>query len=271
VSATKAVILARGLGTRMRGADDAAVLDASQNAVADTGVKGLIPVGRPFIDYAVSALADAGITDVCIVIGPEHDAIRNYFACDVELVRVRIHFAIQESALGTANAVLAAEAFADGDAVLVVNSDNYYPVHTLRALCEAGHAAVAAFERDALIALGNIGAERVAKYSIIRATPDGVLERIVEKPDACDIAGIDGPVYVGMNSWLLPPSIYDACRAIAPSPRGELELPSAVQYATDVMGERFRVLPFRDAVLDLSHRGDVPAVAERLRNIVPRL
>ena len=42
---TKAVILARGLGTRMRKSDDSASLDASQAAAADTGVKGMIPIG----------------------------------------------------------------------------------------------------------------------------------------------------------------------------------------------------------------------------------
>src|SRR2546422_8404795 len=61
--ATKAVILARGLGTRMRRSDPTAVLDARQAAVAETGVKAMIPVGRPFLDYSLSALADAGYRD----------------------------------------------------------------------------------------------------------------------------------------------------------------------------------------------------------------
>jgi len=49
---TKAVILARGLGTRMRKADDDASLDAAQAAAADSGIKGMIPIGRPFMDNA---------------------------------------------------------------------------------------------------------------------------------------------------------------------------------------------------------------------------
>lgn len=271
MSATRAVILARGLGTRMRGADAAAHLDAAQDAAAGTGVKGLIPVGRPFLDYAISALADAGITDVCLVIGPEHHAIRNYFECDVHPERVRIQFAIQHEARGTADAVLAAESFAAGESVIVVNSDNYYPVSTLKALCNAEPAAVAAFERDALVALSNIEAERVAKYSVVQIAQDGTLERIVEKPDPAVLATFNGAVYVGMNSWLLPPSIYGACRSIHPSARGELELTSAVQYLIDTNGARFRVLQFSDGVLDLSQRGDIAAMTHRLEHIVPRL
>ena len=103
----------------MRTADDAAALDASQAAAADTGVKAMIPIGRPFVDYLVSALADAGFTDVCLVIGPEHDAVRSHFA-QAQPSRVRIHYAIQQSPRGTADAVLAAESFAGDESFVVI-------------------------------------------------------------------------------------------------------------------------------------------------------
>ena len=38
----------------------------------------MIPIGRPFMDFLISALADAGFSDVCLVIGPEHRAVREY-------------------------------------------------------------------------------------------------------------------------------------------------------------------------------------------------
>ena len=76
---TKAVILARGLGSRMRRADADARVDERQARVADAGMKAMIPIGRPFLDHVISGLADAGITDVCLVIGPEHDVIRAYY------------------------------------------------------------------------------------------------------------------------------------------------------------------------------------------------
>ena len=268
---TKAVILARGLGTRMRRADLRAAVDAEQASAADAGLKGMIPIGRPFLDYVISALADAGITDVCLVVGPEHGRMRDYYGGEVALSRVRIHFAVQAEPLGTADAVLAAEPFAAGEHVLVLNSDNYYPVHTLRALRECGTAAVAVFERDALVRLGNIDAERVAKFSVVEIAPDGTLARIIEKPSEEEVASMGPEVYVGMNSWSLPPEIYGACRAISPSPRGELELPQAVQLATDSMGVRFRVLCFHDGVPDLSSRADIATMREALRGVEPRL
>ena len=268
---TKAVILARGLGTRMRREDPRAGLSESQSSAADSGVKGMIPIGRPFLDYVISALADAGITDVCLVIGPEHQSVRDYYGGKVELTRVRVHFAVQEHPRGTANAVLAAEPFADGQNALVLNSDNYYPVHTMRALRVLGAAGLTAFGRDALVKLGNIDDERVAMFSVVRVSENGILERIVEKPDAKQMASLGTDPFIGMNNWSFPPQIYAACRSISPSARGELELQDAVQYAIDRMGVQFRVLTFQDGVLDLSSRGDIASVAERLRGVEVRL
>lgn len=262
--------MARGLGSRMRKAA-AAALTAEQASAADAGVKGMINIGRPFLDYVISALADAGITDVCLVIGPEHDRMREYYEHEVSLTRVRVHFAIQEKPLGTADAVLAAESFAAGEHVLVLNSDNYYPVHTLRALRELGAAGVATFERDALVRLSNIDPERVAKFSVVRIDAHGYLAEIIEKPGEATIASLGDRVFVGMNSWSLPPQLYEACRAITTSVRGELELQDAVNYARDAMGVPFKVLEFHDGVLDMSSRGDIASVAERLRGTEPRL
>jgi glucose-1-phosphate thymidylyltransferase len=284
IPTTRALVLARGLGTRMRRADSRADISTEQQRMADAGIKGLMPVNasgseaqqpgeqraRPFLDYVISALADAGITDVCLIIGPEHQEIRDYIEALVT-TRVRVTCAIQRQPLGTADAVLAGETFAAGQVVLVVNSDNYYPVPTLRGLQQLGCAGVAAFERAALIRMSNIDAQRVAQYSVIDRDEHGLLRRIMEKPDAAMLPAPGKEVLVGMNSWSLPSEIYEACRRIEPSPRGELELPAAVQYARDVLGIPFHVLVFHEGVLDLSSRADIAAVATLLRHVEPRL
>lgn len=246
-------------------------MTAPQRSAADAGLKGMIPVGRPFLDYVVSALADAGIRDVCLVIGPEHRRVREYYGREVELTRVRVHFAVQEEPRGTADAVAAAESFADGEHVIALNADNHYPVEALRALAGLGAAGVALFERDALVRLGNIEPDRVRQFSVAVIDETGMLERIVEKPDAATLAAPGAGTFVGMNCWSLPPAIYECCRRVAPSVRGELELPDAVQLARDELGVRFRALCFRAGVLDLSSRRDIPLVVERLRAVEPRL
>ncbi|HEY2855969.1 MAG TPA: sugar phosphate nucleotidyltransferase [Gemmatimonadaceae bacterium] len=267
---TKAVILARGLGKRMRAADEDAALSREQAAVADTGLKAMIAIDRPFLDYVLSALADAGFTEACLVVGPEHGVVRDYYEQNAPN-RVRLHFAIQEKPLGTADAVLAASAFIGDDAFVVLNSDNYYPVEVLRELRTQSEAALPAFERETLVRESNIRAERLTRYALLDVGPDGYVRRIVEKPDDAAARSFAADAPVSMNVWLLPPSILEACRRVPPSPRGEVELPNAVQWAIEHLGLRVRALPVRAGVLDLSHRGDIPVVAERLRGTPVRL
>ncbi|WP_353066467.1 hypothetical protein [Arcanobacterium hippocoleae] len=68
----KVVVLARGLGTRMRKAAAGAELTGAQAEAASLGAKAMMPIGRPFLDHCLHAYADAGITEACLVIGPEH-------------------------------------------------------------------------------------------------------------------------------------------------------------------------------------------------------
>ncbi len=218
----RAVILARGLGTRMRKADDSAALDAAQSAAADSGVKGMIPIGRPFMDYLISALADAGFTEVCIVIGPDHGIVRDYYERQVVTRRVRIAFAIQRPAL-------------------------------------------IAFERSALTSMGNVPAERAPRFGAMEIDADGYLERIVATP-ASAIVG-EGEVYASLNCWLFTREIFRACRSVGKSARGELELPQAVQLAICEGWMRFEAVRVREGVLDMSSRGDIASVAERLSGI----
>ncbi|CAN5905903.1 sugar phosphate nucleotidyltransferase [soil metagenome] len=258
---TKAVILARGLGSRMRKADDDAALDAAQAAAADSGVKGMIPIGRPFMDFLISALADAGFTDVCLVIGPEHQVVRDYYE-DVAPVRVRIAFAVQERPAGTADAVLAAEQFADGAPFVVINSDNYYPVHALAELHRRSTPALIAFDRDALVSMGNVAEGTVPRFGALEIDRHGALRRIVATPHPV----VPGEtIYASLNCWLFTSEIFRACRAVTPSARGELELPQAVQLAIARGWMRFDAIRLRAGVLDMSSRGDVASVAERLR------
>jgi glucose-1-phosphate thymidylyltransferase len=266
--AGKAVVLARGLGTRMRKEDASAALDGEQMAAANAGLKAMIRIDRPFMDYILSELADAGYSEACLVIGPEHQVVRDYYR-DNPPRRIRINFAVQEKPLGTADAVLAAKESIGEELFLAINSDNYYPVEVLSGLRELGQSGVALFERDSLIAQSNIPEDRVQRFAVAKIDSEGYLERIYEKPFEETIRALGTPVYVSMNSWMFSPVIFRACWSITPSARGELELTDAVQYAVDVLKEKFRVRIYRSPVLDLSSRSDVAAVSDRLRGKNP--
>jgi dTDP-glucose pyrophosphorylase len=265
----KAVIMARGLGTRMRKEDESAALSNDQMAAAGSGIKAMIPIGRPFLDYVLSGLADAGFSRACLVIGPEHQVIRDYYSIQSPPKRIGVEFAVQQQPLGTADAVLAAKDFAGEDLFLVINSDNYYPVDSLRVLREMGSAGVALFDRDRLVAESNIPEDRVLRFALAEISDDGHLARILEKPSEDVVRQLSLPIYVSMNCWVFSPAIFRACKSIHLSARGELELTDAVQYAIEELKERFRVLPFQGAVLDMSSRSDIAIVAEKLRGLNP--
>src|SRR5688500_4361394 len=140
----------------MRAGTGAAALDVHQASVADTGVKARIPMGRPFLDYVLSSLADAGFRKICLVIGPEHSQIRDHYERTATLSRLTVEFAEQVKPLGTADAVLAAESFAGGDTFVVLNSDNYYGASVLAELSRLRVPAIIGFARSGLIELGNV-------------------------------------------------------------------------------------------------------------------
>lgn len=272
MSATRAVILARGLGTRMRAADASATLDLAQATMADAGMKSMVPVagGRPFLDYILSGLADAGFTEAILVIAPDHDVVRQRYGPygEAKPTRLRVMYAVQPRPSGTADAVLAAEMLTTGGPFVVLNGDNYYPVPVLSQLRQMPAPALPAFEVAALVA-GGIAAERIASFATLDIAEDGTLRGLREKPG--DAAAIEPDARVSMNVWLFDKNIFQACREVPLSRRNERELPEAVDWAVKRLAATVRTFPVAAPVLDLSRRADVGAVSEALAGVEVRL
>lgn len=262
--ATTAVILARGLGTRMR-AEEEAALTEEQRSAAGRGVKGLMPVaGRPLLDHVLDALAEGGVRDVVLVVAPDDAAMRERYGRAGAHERLTVRFAEQAEPRGTADALLAARgAVGAGAPFLMLNADNLYPAASIAALVGLEGPGLVAYEAGALVAQGNIDAGRVLRFALVDVDPLGALREIVEKPDAdhplARPAGPGAERWVSMNLWRFDDRIFAACAAVRPSPRGELELVDAVRAALG-HGMRFEVVRQRLGVLDLSRRSDVPRV-----------
>lgn len=268
----RALVLARGFGRRMQAAGDPAVLTATQRAAAANGAKGMMPIGagqRPFLDHVLSALADAGCRDVCLVVAPDHQAIAGYFAGAGRPARVRLSFAVQPVADGTARAVLAGQAFAGDDPFLVLNADNLYPADVLQALVALDGPGLPAFDRDELVRDSGFPADRLAGFALLDVAPDGRLIGILEKPSPAQLAAAGAHALVSMNVWRFDRRIFTACADVPISARGEYELPEAVGLALTT-GVSFRVIRAHGAVLDLSRQGDIFPVSARLAGLEPR-
>jgi glucose-1-phosphate thymidylyltransferase len=253
----------------MRKPDGNSDLSDQQAKVADSGVKALIPIDRPFLDYVLTVVADAGYSKVCLVIGPEHRELQNYYE-KLNTNRFTIDFVIQKEALGTADAVAAAKGWCAGEPFAVINSDNYYPLTALERLRAISAPGVALFEREAMLAGSNIPADRLEKFAIAELEGE-FLSKVIEKPsfDAMAKAASQqgGRIYLSMNLWLFDTAIFDACEAIPKSPRGEFEITDAVQYAVTRLGSKYAAILVHAPVLDLSSRTDVGPVTSRLKGM----
>lgn len=275
--ATTAVIVARGLGTRMR-AEDGAALTAAQRAAAAAGAKGLMPVaGHPLLDHVLHELADGGVTDVVFVVAPGETALRGRYGRDQAPRRIRVRFAEQFEPRGTADALIAAREAVDACGphdeagvahFLMLNADNLYPAESVRALVGLGGPGLIAYEAEALSSLGNIEPERVRAFALLELSATNELREIVEKPAADHPIMRNAERWVSMNLWRFDSGIFADCAKVRPSVRGELELGDAVRGAI-ARGVRFRAVRQRTAVLDLSRRGDVATVEARLAGRVP--
>lgn len=260
--ARRAVIMARGLGSRMRRESGPVPLDAAQAAAAAAGHKAMMPVGRPLLEHLLTSVADAGLTEAVLVIGPEHTDIRAHFAAHPAR-RLAITFAEQAAPRGTADAVAAARRACGDESFVVLNGDTWYPPEAIRAVAFAPAPALGAFDAEALVRLGNVPRERVLAFALCDVGPDGALRDIVEKPP------VDHPLAqremqrVSMNLWHLPATVFEALARVELSPRGELELLDAVRLLM-LDGVRVTAVPVAAGLLDLSTRADVAAVAARL-------
>ncbi len=255
----------------MRQGPPPAGLTALQREVAARGLKTMMPLGAaqvPLLGYVLSRLAEAGFTQVCLVLSPDQGEILEFLRHPAPS-RLAVDHVIQDLPLGTGHAVLAAEGFAGTDSIVVVNGDNLYPVDGLRGLRDLARAGLLGFRRSTLVREGNIPVERINAFALIDTDPAGQLVRILEKPTPAEAQAFPPDPLVSMNAWLLPPAVFPACRAIGPSPRGELELQDAVRLTID-QGEQFTVLESGGGVLDLSSPADIAEIESRLGETAPQ-
>jgi glucose-1-phosphate thymidylyltransferase len=255
-------------------------LAPEQARAAAAGQKGMMPLPgadgrtRPFLDYVLSALADAGYTEVALVVPPAKtdgtpNPLRDYYGGEGRPSRVHITFVVQEEARGTADAVAAAGEWIAGRPFVVLNADNLYGVEALRALREATGPALPVYQRDDLVETSGIPAERVGAFALLQITADGHLSDIVEKPGAEVVRAAGPDALISMNCWRGDAAVLQACRDVPVSSRGEFELPAAIRLAI-TRGSRIRAIPAAGPVLDLSRQDDVAFVAERLCGVEAR-
>jgi len=212
-SDVKGLILAGGSGTRLR-------------PITHTSAKQLVPVAnKPILFYAIEHMAEAGITDLGIIVGDTRDEITAAVG-DGSRWNVNVTYLPQESPLGLAHCVLVAREYLGDDDFVMYLGDNLLQ-QGLTELVRDFSAARTATENPpaAHILLARVDDPR--QFGVAEVNGTGEVTRLVEKPvvPPSDLA------LVGV--YLFDRRIHEAVDAITPSPRGELEITDAIQWIID--------------------------------------
>src|SRR5216684_3608971 len=200
----KALVLAGGSGSRLR-------------PITHTYAKQLVPVAnKPVLFYGLEAIRDAGICDVGIVVGETAPAIQaavgdgHAFGLDVTYIH-------QDAPLGLAHAVLVARDYLGDDDFVMYLGDNFI-IGGITGLVEEFRTS----RPDAHIMLTSVPDPR--QFGVAELDGAGQLIGLEEKPQQpkSDLA------LVGV--YLFTPAVHEAVAALAPSPRGELEITEAIRW-----------------------------------------
>jgi glucose-1-phosphate thymidylyltransferase len=208
----KALILAGGAGTRLR-------------PITHTSAKQLVPVAnKPILFYGIEAMVSAGITEIGVIVGDTRDEMMAALG-DGSQWGAQITFIPQDAPLGLAHCVLIAADFLGDDDFVMYLGDNLLE-QDLGAFVHAFEAARATAEPPtAQILLKRVPDPH--RFGIAELDAAGHVVRLVEKP-------ADPPTDLALvGVYLFDRTINDAVRAIAPSPRGELEITDAIQWLVD--------------------------------------
>lgn len=281
------VILAGGVSSRMKkkpsqsvGVDPSLVQEASTKAKAMLGVGGS---SRPFLDYLLYNISQAGYRNVVVVVGERDNSIRDYYERDgarKQFKNLTISYAVQpippgrSKPLGTADALsrgLQSAPQWKGQPLTVCNSDNLYSTGVLRSLLGDSHPnAMIDYDRAAL----KFGQDRIAQFAVIKKDADGFLQDIIEKPGHAEIqraADKKGRVGVSMNLFRFSyDMILPYLEAVPLNPlRQEKELPAAVMMMVNEHPRSVYTIAVAEHVIDLTSQVDIPAVKEYLAREFP--
>ncbi|MFC1511912.1 NDP-sugar synthase [Candidatus Latescibacterota bacterium] len=202
----KGVILAAGKGTRMK--DITRALPKPMIALQ----------GRPMLEHIVTAVRDAGVTDIGLVVGYKKEIIASYFGEGTSF-GVSLTYLEQTSPNGTGAAFHLAREFAAGDAVFLTFGDVMTPPENYRGIIDY-------FDEtrcDALLGLNRV--DDPYQGAAVYLDGDDNIVRMVEKPPR----GTSTTSLINAGLMVFSPDIFSFTGRLSLSPRGEYEL-------TDVFG-----------------------------------
>jgi glucose-1-phosphate thymidylyltransferase len=223
----KGLILSGGAGTRLR-------------PITHTSAKQLVPVAnKPILFYGIEDMAEAGITEIGIVVGETKAEIIEAVG-DGSRFGVKVTYIPQDEPLGLAHCVLIAEDFLGDDDFVMYLGDNMLQQGLVEFIAHYEHRRRRASE-PTLDGTTDVPAAQILlcpvpdphRFGVAEVDAEGHVVRLVEKPD-------NPPSNLALvGVYLFTSAIHKAVHSIEPSERGELEITDAIQWLID-NGQRVR-------------------------------
>jgi len=172
----KTIILAGGLGTRLKGA-----LGALPKPMA--------PIGDgPFLVYLTRFFSKQGFDDIIISCGHGADTIKTYFE-DGSRLGLRIEYTFETELLGTGGALKLAEPLVDSEDFIVANGDTYFDVDLNEMYCFHK-------ERGAVATIALAHKEDTGRYGSVVSDSHNRIVSFSEKKPEGQAGHINGGVYI---------------------------------------------------------------------------
>ena len=203
----KAVVLSGGQGTRLR-------------PLTHSIPKQLVPVaGLPVLGHVLTDVAACGITEVVVVTSPESQAPISKMLSEVQL-GLDVSVLVQPEPRGLADAFSIALSFVGADECLLYLGDCVVTGGVSHMVEE--HRSSGA---DVTILVKEV--DDPSRYGIVEFGTDGVITRLVEKPEN------PSSRMAIVGAYVFSSGVGSVANDVDPSWRGELEITDAIQLIVD--------------------------------------